>query len=653
MLISYINSETLEPLTQIYFSEKKENGTLSTPILMDLDQIHVDEGPFDISKNNELYFTRSYIGDTGPVLGIFYSCLNEGVWTEPMPFKYNRPDCSVGHPALSKDEQKLYFCANYPGGFGKADIYVCEKTQGGWSKPVLLSEEINGSESELFPSIHADGSIFFSSSRKSKFAGLNIYESTIDSTGLKKAVLLPSPINSDGDDFGFSLNAARDSGLISTNRNGSDDMFQVLLTQPFFDPVPIQQVNSYCYTLYDENEFSIDTLPLKYVWTVEENVKIPGKEISYCFPGPGLYHIELNIIDTLIQDLFFSQASYDLEILDIEQPYISCPDTVPSESVVVLHAKETYLPRFNIQTYHWWINDQYFVGPEVTHSFQEGPHRVVLGVRSIPDSLGLVKQKAVYKEVFAKKGYNAQELLASIGMNSNRAAGDNIYEYLQQDSVDVSTIIPEEAVFRVEILKSDKKISQLSSFFDDVRGVYPIYETFISQDSSFSYAAGQVENLEESYPIYRDLKQRKYSEAEVKAFLPKNVINLDSLENISVEDLKQAVLRTGSILFERNSFAIDSSSMTIIDKVVRLMKQYPVLEVHIGAHTDDSGGDEFNMKLSEKRAQSVKEYLLSKGIDSSRLSYKGYGEQKPIASNTNENGKKLNRRVEFETSIND
>jgi outer membrane protein OmpA-like peptidoglycan-associated protein len=69
--------------------------------------------------------------------------------------------------------------------------------------------------------------------------------------------------------------------------------------------------------------------------------------------------------------------------------------------------------------------------------------------------------------------------------------------------------------------------------------------------------------------------------------------------------------------------------------------------VEIGGHTDNVGSDESNLQLSDSRAKSVVEYLVSKGIDASRLTYKGYGETQPIADNESDEGRAKNRRTEF------
>jgi outer membrane protein OmpA-like peptidoglycan-associated protein len=81
--------------------------------------------------------------------------------------------------------------------------------------------------------------------------------------------------------------------------------------------------------------------------------------------------------------------------------------------------------------------------------------------------------------------------------------------------------------------------------------------------------------------------------------------------------------------------------------IVMLLKENPTLKIQINGHTDNVGKPADNLKLSNDRAQSVVKYLVTKGIDIKRLSFKGFGAVQPIASNTTEEGKAQNRRTEL------
>lgn len=88
-------------------------------------------------------------------------------------------------------------------------------------------------------------------------------------------------------------------------------------------------------------------------------------------------------------------------------------------------------------------------------------------------------------------------------------------------------------------------------------------------------------------------------------------------------------------------------SINELNRVYDLLKRYPKLKVEISGYTDNVGSDEFNNKLSTQRAKSVYDYLVTKGINKSRLSFAGYGKANPIAGNDTEEGRKINRRIEF------
>lgn len=102
------------------------------------------------------------------------------------------------------------------------------------------------------------------------------------------------------------------------------------------------------------------------------------------------------------------------------------------------------------------------------------------------------------------------------------------------------------------------------------------------------------------------------------------------------------------IEFEFDKWTILPQSFVILDEVVRLLKTNPEIKlVSIEGHTDNTGGDEYNMRLSVNRAFAVRIYLTNKGIDPARLTSKGFGSSKPLAPNETPEGRQRNRRVEF------
>src|SRR5690606_17323025 len=101
------------------------------------------------------------------------------------------------------------------------------------------------------------------------------------------------------------------------------------------------------------------------------------------------------------------------------------------------------------------------------------------------------------------------------------------------------------------------------------------------------------------------------------------------------------------VLFEQSKTLLLPESFDELDLVVSFLKANPSVRIELSGHTDNRGIPAQNVKLSQGRVDKVKEYLISKGIDKKRISGKGYGGSKPIASNDTEETRKLNRRVEF------
>lgn len=106
------------------------------------------------------------------------------------------------------------------------------------------------------------------------------------------------------------------------------------------------------------------------------------------------------------------------------------------------------------------------------------------------------------------------------------------------------------------------------------------------------------------------------------------------------------------------NFAFNSSELTVasknnLDKLAEILTNNMDTNINIYGHTDSKGSDAYNQTLSEKRADSVKKYLISKGISASRMYSMGMGEQSPVASNETEAGRAKNRRVEFAITANE
>ena len=102
-----------------------------------------------------------------------------------------------------------------------------------------------------------------------------------------------------------------------------------------------------------------------------------------------------------------------------------------------------------------------------------------------------------------------------------------------------------------------------------------------------------------------------------------------------------------TIHFDFNSSIVRQESMIRIDELAELMERYPKLRLEIQGHTDNIGGEDFNLKLSDARAKSVMQELVKRGIEEKRLRGRGFGMTQPVAPNDSERNRALNRRTQF------
>jgi outer membrane protein OmpA-like peptidoglycan-associated protein len=115
----------------------------------------------------------------------------------------------------------------------------------------------------------------------------------------------------------------------------------------------------------------------------------------------------------------------------------------------------------------------------------------------------------------------------------------------------------------------------------------------------------------------------------------------------AIKSASESVTVLRNVFFESGSAELLKISETELNKLMWTMNKNESMKIEIRGHTDHVGDDQANQILSEARAKSVFQYLISKGIDATRMSYKGFGESQPLADNETEEGRRLNRRTEF------
>lgn len=108
-----------------------------------------------------------------------------------------------------------------------------------------------------------------------------------------------------------------------------------------------------------------------------------------------------------------------------------------------------------------------------------------------------------------------------------------------------------------------------------------------------------------------------------------------------------AITLKGDVSFDTNSDTIRPGLYSELDRIAQIMLRYPQTQITIEGHTDSSGSESYNLQLSERRANNVKNMLVQRGVDPYRITAAGYGESRPVVTNETPEGRQMNRRVEI------
>ncbi|MCV9930205.1 OmpA family protein [Flavobacterium sp. LS1R49] len=204
-------------------------------------------------------------------LEIYSSDLKNGTWQQPIAFPYNNPSSySVGHAAISKDGNTLYFSSDMTGGIGKTDLWYSEKNKdGSWSPPKNCGPTINTPEDEEFPTLGDNNILYFSSDGLPGMGGLDIFSTTGQKDQWTKPINLKSPVNSSTDDF-YLIMTDTSKGYLTSNRkggHGNDDIYTcnivpVIVTPPVVPVVVVKEeeivdVTETYIIYYDFDKFNI------------------------------------------------------------------------------------------------------------------------------------------------------------------------------------------------------------------------------------------------------------------------------------------------------------------------------------------------------------------------------------------------------------
>lgn len=235
---SGVDPKTGENFMDLFSAKRDKKGKWSTPVpLNNVINTASNEGAscFDDGKK-DMYFTRCVYEDNDRFGCDIYVSQKSGTnyrGAELVSFidREMNDSTNFGHPFLTKDDKYLLFASDLFGGFGGKDLWYSEydKKAKTWGAPVNLGPQINTEGDEMFPFIHEDGSLYFSSTSHDNLGGLDIFKAA--SAGELKwnnPTNMQYPINSSSDDFGVIFEGGKDQGLFTSNRpggKGKDDIY--------------------------------------------------------------------------------------------------------------------------------------------------------------------------------------------------------------------------------------------------------------------------------------------------------------------------------------------------------------------------------------------------------------------------------------------
>jgi outer membrane protein OmpA-like peptidoglycan-associated protein len=616
-------------------------------------QTPLNDGPVTFSKNGDtIYFSGnlevpkqlSDVKNPKTKLGIFYSVQTEKGWREPVELRINSGWYNVTTPWISPDGQKLYFSSDKDGGFGGSDLYFCQRKNEYWDNPVNLGPEINTKGNEAFPYVTEGGDLFFSSDGHPGLGKKDIFFSRFEEGNWLKPVPLDSPVNSPADDFGFIADSIFGEGYFSSDRDQSVDIYHFKTNYPQIFYADQQKANQYCFSFSDSDPIIIDTNRLQYEWNFGDGGKETGRRAEHCFPGPGKYLVTLSVIEKKSLRRVLEKELYNLEIKELEQPFINSPDIAEVGDPIEFSALSTNIPGYKILDYIWDFGDKSrFSDVVANHVFTTpGEYTVKLGINSWNVSTSYFRQFSVSKKVMILTDTedlqsDTKQLQNTKPVYSNfKMAGNVIVNTQYSDNEDIRR----SKVFQVELMSSESKINSNNEIVRKISQKYRLREVY--SEGIYSYIVAEELSFMDAYSVFTDLNLSGYRNVRIKTTF------LTDQADIELYALKKVYGSSADAFFEKNTARISSGGFAFLDQIVSLMQKYPQIKLSVDVHSDDTGTNEYNLDLTSKRAESMAAYIRGRDIIGSRISARGYGKSVRLINNEKEESKKLNRRVQFQ-----
>lgn len=552
-----------------------------------------------------IFFTRNNFNDgnterseEGLVkLNIFSAKRNAaGVWTDVQRLPFNSPEYNSAHPSMSPDGKRLYFSSNRPGGFGGMDLYYSELNNGVWSAAINLGPTVNTEGNEIFPFIDPNGRLYFASNGHLGLGGLDLFYST--PKGEKDwnlPVNLGAPINSTHDDFGICFGGDLSWGFFTSDRDGGsgrDDVYG----------------------------FSRNAAPVEvYVFDSQTLKPISGATV--------LNSLTNNTMTTSSEGIvaFDMRHAECADFSTTKKGYETATKTGCTGNSGAAHGEITRieiglnkLSNFTVQGMVFDMRDGFPANEAkitlLNDCGKNAPEPIITG----PDGRFKFKldKNCCYTLRAEKEGFIAgvAEGLCtkSTALNPALKINLNLEPYRDREGFIIA-------------LKDEETPKTTGPRYNDISG---LYETPDGTPATFELGDGL--SVKEGV-LYDNGAPSKPSESTWEYGSDGFLVNL---------------------YYDLNEISPNATSMPELKKLLKTLRQNPDFQVEIASHTDSRGSDEYNLTLSQNRAEAVVDWLVKQGIARERLSAHGYGETKLVNKCGNgvpceESEHRLNRRTEF------
>lgn len=501
----------------------------------------------------------------------------------------------------------------------KANLFISVKKGKHYKKPIRLNK-LNNSGNEFSPFISADGTTLFYASNKKRSQGYNIMKAVRKDNRWKKwsaPEALSDTINSKANESYFKTSPDGSSAFYSSDSSqaGNKDIFYVKLFEP--------------------NPFIIVSGHVKYK---DSDISVAGREIDI--------HVNDQPADSVVIDQETGSYKVVLPLGEDYQLKAVIPDS-DYESMVVAASSLQEMTTMSIDLY---------VSPwqhaKVTGRLFERTTGVALPADLTPiimingrvsDQLKIEEGTGNFETTFALGStYTIKAVVDGYLSPETKIDLTGVTEYVElEENIQVEKI--KEAVVSGKLInkKTFEALAdtvKVNILINDEPGVVTV--DTVRQTYSLTLPLGNIYTLsakaENFYPQSEVLDLSNENE-DIKIYRDLYLNPLEIGEAVSLEN----------ITFEPAKAVLKPTSYAELNEVVNFLQDNAKIKIQVAGYTDSAGSEVTNQKLSDLRAKAVKDYIVAQEIEPSRVTHIGYGEANPIADNTTEEGRQLNRRVEF------